>query len=48
MGFNLKLFFEELEQILRDQHTTDAQKMELFRAAIPNGKRYAGECGLLR
>ena len=47
MGFNLKLMFEELIEILQSE-SDQPRKIEELTNAILNAKKYAEECGHLR
>jgi hypothetical protein len=47
MGFNLAMFFAELEMILSDQEYTEAQKVEAIADLVADERRYATECGQL-
>jgi hypothetical protein len=48
MGFSLKLFFEELENILSQQLVSDTEKLERLEKAIAFAKLYAKDCGQLK
>jgi hypothetical protein len=48
MGFSLKLFFEEIENIYRDQRLSAAEKLNWLEKTIKNAKQYAKECGQLK
>lgn len=47
MGFNLKMMFDELLELL-EEDMPDADKIAILRAAITGAQRYAEECGQLR
>lgn len=47
MGFNLKMMFDELFEILASGKK-DSKKVNEFAAAIASAKKYAEECGQLR
>ena len=46
MGFNLAMFFEELEAIIEGDENISIKLADLVRA-IEEGKRYAEECNQL-
>jgi hypothetical protein len=46
MGFNLKVFFEDLEEILNSKNFFT--KLQRLRKVIQKGHIYARECGHLR
>jgi hypothetical protein len=46
MGFNLKMFFDELQVIL-DSRLSDKEKIRDIVKAVIYAKKYAKECGLL-
>lgn len=45
MGFSLKAFFEDLEQMIQDAKS--AEDLEAIRVFVANEKKYAEECGQL-
>lgn len=47
MGFNLKMMFDELLELL-EAEISDADKVSELKSAILEAQRYAGECGQLR
>ena len=47
MGFNLKMMFEELFEIIAS-NKKDSNKVKELTAAIAAAKKYAEECGQLR
>ena len=47
MGFNLKMMFDDLLELLEAEIDDDDKVMEL-KLAILAAQRYAGECGQLR
>lgn len=48
MGFNLEIFFEELEHLLDSQDVIPEQKIEILKALVDFNKHYAIECGYLK
>lgn len=48
MGFNLKIFFEELEHLLGSDEVTPELKIEILKAIVDFNKHYAIECGYLK
>jgi hypothetical protein len=46
MGFSLKSFFEELEQLI--QNAKSAEDLEAIRQFVAREKQYADDCGHLR
>ena len=47
MGFDLKMMFDELFEIL-DSDKKDSKKVKELTAAIASAKKYAEECGYIR
>ena len=47
MGFNLKMMFDELANILSSA-ASDAEKLAALTDAIVAAQKYADECGQLR
>ena len=48
MGFSLKMFFEDLQDIFDDPFVSDSQKLEILKITIDANKEYAKECGQLK
>ena len=46
MGFNLKLLFEELEELLTAELSDDV-KLKAIKETIEESKEYAEQCGML-
>ena len=47
MGFSLKMFFEELQDVLNDPFLPESQKVEMLINIINDNQKYARECGIL-
>ena len=45
MGFSLKMFIEELENVLNDASICDVDKAWVLATIIKENKKYAQECG---
>jgi hypothetical protein len=48
MGFNLKLYFEELDELLSDGSKTEAEKLAAIAKHMEESRQYARECGMVR
>lgn len=48
MGFNLKMYFEELDELLSDGSKTEAEKLAAIAKHMEESRKYARECGQLR
>ena len=47
MGFSLKNFMEDLEDIINDPFLSLGMKYEMLKEVIEKGKQYAKDCGQL-
>ena len=47
MGFSLKTFFAELQQIIDNQDIDEQDRLAQLEEAIARGKEYAEVCGQL-
>lgn len=47
MGFSLKMFIEELENVIKDPSICDVDKAWVLATVIRENKQYAKECGML-
>lgn len=45
MGFNLKMFFEGLQELLGKTYPSDAEKLESIKNYVEGEHRYAKDCG---
>jgi len=48
MGFSLRHYFEELDQLLTNGGTTEAEKLAAIAKHMEESRQYAKDCGLLR
>lgn len=48
MGFNLKMFFEVLEELLEDDEMKASKKLKLIKSLVDSEKKYAEVCGQLK
>lgn len=47
MGFSIKSFFEELDEIMADKNLDEQDMLSTLEDAIIRNKKYADECGHL-
>lgn len=47
MGFSLKIFFQDLQDILDDPFLKEYEKINLIQDLVRKEKQYARECGQL-
>ena len=47
MGFSLKMFIEELEDIFNDPSLSEFDKVRMAAAVTEDAKNYAKDCGVL-
>lgn len=47
MGFNLRMFFEEIQHLLDTEGISPEQKLEIVKALVDFNKQYAEQCGQL-
>ncbi len=48
MGFSLKIFFEELQEITENRDIDEQEMLSELEDAIKKGREYAEQCGQLR